>query len=219
MISALAAPLGRKAVTLMPEHDVCPWWKGYLLTSPIRRLLHDPARLLTRYVRPGMIVLEPGPGMGFFTLELARRVGPSGRVIAVDVEPRMIEALRRRARRAGLLDRIDARVVEPACLGLDGLEAKVDFTFAFAVVHETPSALGFFAEVARAMKDESIIFYAEPKGHVSPAKFARALAAAAENGFAEIDGPPIVEGYTTALLRAPRRPASRRDARASSSCA
>ena len=49
-----------------------------------------------------MTVLEPGPGMGFFTLELARIVGPEGRVVAVDVQPKMVEGLQKRARRAGL---------------------------------------------------------------------------------------------------------------------
>jgi hypothetical protein len=51
---------------------VCPWWLGWLLASPIRKLRHDPARILAPHVREGMTVLEPGPGMGFFTLELAR---------------------------------------------------------------------------------------------------------------------------------------------------
>jgi SAM-dependent methyltransferase len=189
----------------MAKYDVCPWWKGYLLASPLRRLWQDPARLLGPYVRPGMIVLEPGPGMGFFTLELARRVGSSGRVVALDIQPEKIEALRRRAHRAGLLDRIDARVVAPQSLELDKLAAKVDFTFAFAVVHETPSALGFFAEVGRAMKDEAVFFYAEPEGHVSAAKFARAIAAANANGFTEIDGAPPIKGSMTALLGARRR--------------
>ena len=53
-----------------------------MLASPLRRLLHDPAKILAPYVREGMTVLEPGPGMGFFTLDLARRVGASGRVVA-----------------------------------------------------------------------------------------------------------------------------------------
>ena len=61
---------------------VCPWWAGYILASPLRRLIQDPRSLLAPYVHPGMTVLEPGPGMGFFTLELARLVGPAGRVIA-----------------------------------------------------------------------------------------------------------------------------------------
>ena len=55
---------------------VCPWWIGWLLASPVRKLMQDPARILAPWVRDGMTVLEPGPGMGFFTLELARRVGP-----------------------------------------------------------------------------------------------------------------------------------------------
>ena len=94
----------------MAEHGVCPWWVGYILASPIRKLVQDPARMLKPFVRVGMTVLEPGPGMGFFTLELARLVGPEGRVIAVDVQPQMIAGLRRRAERAGLIDRIDIRL-------------------------------------------------------------------------------------------------------------
>ena len=53
-------------------HRVCPWWLGYLLASPLRRLMANPRKLLAPYVHEGMTVLEPGPGMGFFTLELAR---------------------------------------------------------------------------------------------------------------------------------------------------
>jgi len=63
------------------HHSVCPWWMGYLLACPLRRLWQDPANIVAPYVREGMTVLEPGPGMGFFTLELARRVGASGRVV------------------------------------------------------------------------------------------------------------------------------------------
>lgn len=92
-------------------HFVCPWWLGYLLVSPLRRWLHDPRVLLAPYVAPGMVVLEPGPGMGFFTLELARAVGSAGRVVAADVQPRMLQGLRRRAESAGLADCIELREV------------------------------------------------------------------------------------------------------------
>ena len=85
------------------SHKVCPWWLGRLLASPARRLVHDPAAILPPFVTAGMTVLEPGPGMGFFTLELARLVGPRGKVVAVDVQPRMLSGLRRRAAKAGLL--------------------------------------------------------------------------------------------------------------------
>lgn len=56
----------------MTKHSVCPWWLGYLLVTPLRRFLHDPEKILGDYVDEGMTVVEPGPGMGFFTAELAR---------------------------------------------------------------------------------------------------------------------------------------------------
>lgn len=61
---------------------ICPWWMGYLLLSPIRRWMQNPEKLLAPYIREGVTVLEPGPGMGFFTLPMARMTGESGRIIA-----------------------------------------------------------------------------------------------------------------------------------------
>lgn len=114
--------------------------------------MQDPAPIVGPYVQPGMTVLEPGPGMGFFTLELARLVGPSSRVIAVDIQPKMIAGLRRRAGRAGLLDRIDARVVPPTSMRLADVERTIDFVFAFAVVHEMPASAPFFNEATAVLK-------------------------------------------------------------------
>src|SRR5689334_15309979 len=97
---------------------VCPWWIGWLLASPIRKLRQDPARILAPHLREGMTVLEPGPGMGFFTVEAARRVGAAGRVVAVDLQPRMLAGLRRRAERAGVGDRVETRVAPKDGLGV-----------------------------------------------------------------------------------------------------
>jgi ubiquinone/menaquinone biosynthesis C-methylase UbiE len=54
--------------------------------------------------------------MGFFTIELARMVGPTGRVIAVDIQPKMLQGLKRRAAKAGVMEQVDARLAEPASL-------------------------------------------------------------------------------------------------------
>jgi ubiquinone/menaquinone biosynthesis C-methylase UbiE len=183
----------------MVKRNVCPWWVGYFLVSPIRRLWQDPVRILSPHAHPGMIALEPGPGMGFFTLELARLVGPSGRVVAVDVQPRMIEKLKTRARKAGLLDRIDARVVPVASMVLDDLDRTIDFAFAFAVVHELPEPDTFFREAARAMKSGATLLLAEPAGDVSEAEFAEQLAAAAEHGLKIVERLSL-SGCVTALL-------------------
>jgi SAM-dependent methyltransferase len=181
-------------------HRVCPWWLGYLLASPIRRLFEDPVKVVAPFVREGMTVLEPGPGMGFFTLELARLVGPSGRVVAVDVQPRMLSSLKRRAARARLLERVDARLAAPDSLEISDLAGAVDFTLAFALVHELPSVEPFFAEVAMASKGGAGLLFAEPAGHVKPAAFEAELAAAIHAGF-EVVGRPAIRRSHAAFLK------------------
>jgi SAM-dependent methyltransferase len=163
--------------------------------------MQDPAKLLAPYVREGMTVLEPGPGMGFFTLELARLVGPTGRVVAVDVQPKMIAALKRRAARAGLLERIEVRVNPPASLGLNDLAGQVDFTLACAVVHELPAVEPFFAELAVASKPGATLLFLEPTGHVKAADFEAELQAAVKAGFELTDRPPIRRSRAALLKR------------------
>jgi SAM-dependent methyltransferase len=181
---------------------ICPWWLGYLLASPLRRWLRqDPAKVLAPYVREGMTVFEPGPGMGFFTLELARRVGDTGRVVAVDVQPRMIAGLKRRAAKAGLLDRIDARVVSPDSMGLTDLSGKVDFTLAFAMVHEMPNAIQFFVEAAALSKPGGHLLLAEPSGHVKDEAFEAELQNAMQAGFVVTERPSIPHSHAALLTK------------------
>jgi SAM-dependent methyltransferase len=183
------------------QGHTCPWWLGYLLASPVRRIFQRPAKVLAGHVRPGMTVLEPGPGMGFFTLELARLVGGSGRVIAVDIQPRMLDGLRRRAAKAGVLDRLDTRLAAPDSLGLADLAGTVDFTLAFAVVHELPAAAPFFREVARASKPGARLLFVEPKGHVTASKFDAELQAARDAGFTLVEPPSQRRSHTALLAR------------------
>jgi len=178
---------------------VCPWWIGWLLASPLRKLMQDPAKILAPHVREGMTVLEPGPGMGFFTLELARRVGPRGRVVAVDVQEQMLAGLLRRARRAGLAERIDARLATSGALRVDDLAGQVDLVVAFAVVHELPGAGPFFAELRRALRPGGQVLVAEPAGHVRPPDFEATLAAAERAGFRRAPGPAIARSLTALL--------------------
>jgi tRNA A58 N-methylase Trm61 len=181
-------------------HRICPWWLGYVLASPLRRLLQDPAAFLKPYVREGMTVLEPGPGMGFFTVELARQVGPSGRVIAVDVQPRMIGGLKRRLAKAGLLKRTDVRLAPSDSLALQDLRGKVDFVLAMAVVHEMPSSRRFFEEVAETMKPGATLLLAEPSGHVKKDAFEAELQEAAAARL-EVTDRPAIRRSQAALLK------------------
>jgi ubiquinone/menaquinone biosynthesis C-methylase UbiE len=166
----------------MAKH-LCPPLLGYLLLTPLRRLVEDPKKMLGPYIREGMMVLEPGPGMGYFTLPLARMVGPTGRVIALDIQTKMLSVLKKRATKAGLSDRIELRQIEPASMGIEDLSGKVDFAVAIHMVHELADQDAFFKSVFEALKPGGKLFFAEPKGHVSPNRFSQSVDIAKRAGF------------------------------------
>ncbi|WP_242345713.1 class I SAM-dependent methyltransferase [Anaeromyxobacter terrae] len=79
--------------------------EGYLarLEDPARVEWQKPDEVVAALgLRPGGVACDAGAGPGYFALRLARAVGPTGRVYAIDVEPRMIALLEERAREAGV---------------------------------------------------------------------------------------------------------------------
>ena len=202
MRNSVSSP-GRTGETAVPAaaHHVCPWWIGYLLASPVRRIFQQPENVLALHSRPGLRVLEPGRGRGWCRGVAARLAGAAGRVIGVDIEPRMLAALRRRAATAGVLDRLDTRLAAPDSLGLADLAGAVDFTLAFAVVHELPAAGQFFREVARASKPGARMLFSEPKGHVSASAFDAEVELAREAGFVVVASPSIRSSHSALLER------------------
>ena len=170
---------------------VCPPWMGFLLLNPFRKLTENPAKILGPFVDEGMVVLEPGCAMGYFTLPLARMVGPAGKVVAVDMEPKMLSRLERRAGRAKLLQRLEIRPCDADGLGIDDLAGQVDFCTALHVVHEVPDQAGFFGEIRGSLKPGAQLLVIEPKGHVSLEAFGRSVAAAKDVGLLQIECPHV----------------------------
>jgi ubiquinone/menaquinone biosynthesis C-methylase UbiE len=186
-------------------HRVCPPWIAWFLASPLRRLLQQPERILVGLVAPGMTVLEVGPGMGFFTLPLARMVGPEGTVVTVDVQEAMLRSLRKRGEAAGLADRISTRVCPPDSLGLSDSAGKMDFALLFAVVHEMPDVPHLFAEIAEALRPRAQCLLAEPAGHVTPEAFAATLDTAQRAGLGLVARPQIRASRAALLQKGQER--------------
>ena len=174
---------------------VCRWWHAYSFDHIGRRLFQKPERLLAPYVREGMTALDVGCGMGFYAIPMARMVGAGGRVIAVDLQPQMLEVLMRRARRKGVADRIRPHRCAADSLGLD---EKVDFGLAMWSVHEVPDEDRFFAEVRACLRPGGRFLVAEPKLHVSRARL-RVTIATAEGAGLRLLGEPRV-GLSRAAL-------------------
>lgn len=172
----------------MAKH-VCPWWIGYLLVSPLRRWFQDPEQILRPLITEGMTVLDIGPGMGFFTVPAARMVGDQGKVIAVDIQEKMLSALERRAAKAGVQDRIITRLCEPNSLNVS---EQIDLCLAFNVVHEVPDPLEFFLQIRSVLKPMGQLLVSEPSGwHVSEKDFQDTLTVAAATGLRVVDQPHI----------------------------
>ncbi len=186
----------------MSDH-VCPWWIGYLLASPLRRLVTSPERLLGRHLRPGMRALDVGPGMGFFALPMARMVGDEGRVFCVDLQERMLRALERRARRKGLDERIETLLSPgPERLGLETVQGSIDFALAIAVIHEVPDPSAAFGQILAALVPRGRLLFCEPMGHVGQERFDASLEAALDAGFTLAER-PLVRRNHAALLERP----------------
>jgi cyclopropane fatty-acyl-phospholipid synthase-like methyltransferase len=145
-----------------------------------------------------MTVVEPGCGMGFFTLPLARMVGPDGRVVCVDIEERMVTRLMKRARKAGLAERIESRICRDSDLGVRDWEGRVDLVAAIHVVHEVPDARAFLTQAHQLLKPSSRLLIVEPGGHVDEQAFQETLAFARQTGFKELE-PPTLRARLTAL--------------------
>ncbi len=160
---------------------VCPWWAASLtIDVPLRRLLHDPERIVGPHVKPGMTVLDIGSGVGYFSIPMARMVGEQGRVVAVDLQPQMLDKVRRRAEKAGLATRIETHVCARTQLGLN---AMADFALIFAMLHEVPDPDRLLREVHECLKPGGKLLLAEPPIHVTKRAFAAEVATAEGVGF------------------------------------
>jgi 2-polyprenyl-3-methyl-5-hydroxy-6-metoxy-1,4-benzoquinol methylase len=183
------------------QAHVCPVWVGYLLLNPLRRLFEHPERLLSPFVRPGMTVLEPGCGPGFFTLPLARMVGENGQVICADVQEKMLDIVRRRAESAGLSKRIDLRTVSEKGLAELHLHGEVDLAVAIHMVHEVPDKERFLRDIHNALKHGGRLFVREPRFHVSREMINRMKGICRDIGFDMDAASNSTAGRTVVLIK------------------
>jgi ubiquinone/menaquinone biosynthesis C-methylase UbiE len=178
---------------------VCPVERAGHLDSWWRRWLQNPQRILGPYVGEGMTALDVGCGPGFFSLELARLVGDSGRVIASDLQQGMLDKVREKIAGTPFEQRITLHRCEEDRIGLD---ERVDFILAFYMVHELPDQDRFYRETAALLNEGGRLLVVEPPFHVSKKKFAASLQRAREAGLSSGPGPRVRLAKTALLTRA-----------------
>jgi ubiquinone/menaquinone biosynthesis C-methylase UbiE len=120
------------------------------LADPARDAWQKPDEVVAALrLRPGQVACDIGAGPGYFTLRLARAVGNAGRVYAVDVEPKILDALRERLAGSGL------RNVTPVlALADDALlpAAACDVVLIVDTYHHFPDRAAYLGRLARALR-------------------------------------------------------------------
>ncbi len=179
---------GRRMESVIKQNRVCPWWLAYSFDNPFRRLLHDPRDIVGPFIREGMTVADIGCGLGYFSIAMAKMVGAGGRVIAVDLQQKMLDRMGRRAEKERVASRIHPILVEEDEIGI---KEPLDFVLAFWMVHEVPDIPRFFSGIAAVLKETGRVLIAEPRMHVSRRLFEETVRYARDAGF-EISGSPRI---------------------------
>lgn len=121
-----------------------------LLEGPDRDAWQRPDQVMDALrIADGSHVADLGAGSGWFTIRLARRVGPNGRVYAEDIQRQMIEAISRRITRENLTNVVKPVLGEP---NDPRLPAPVDAVLIVDAYHEMEQPVVLLRNLARSLK-------------------------------------------------------------------
>lgn len=130
-----------------------------LLEGPDRDAWQKPDQIMDVLgIADGAVVADLGAGSGWFTVRLARRVGPNGIVYAEDIQREMIEATERRVDREGLRN---VRTILGAPADPKLPEGRVDVVLIVDTYHEMEDPVGLLRNVARALKPQGRVGFVD----------------------------------------------------------
>ena len=148
--------MGREIAQTM-HYTGAPW-----LVRESRQREED-CRLLLKalQIQPGQTICDLGCGNGFYTLELARRVGPEGTVYAVDIQPQMLRLLVTRARQEKIFNikPVLGTFIDPRLP-----KGEVDLVFCVDVYHEFSHPEKMLKSIRESLSDGGQIVLAEFRG-------------------------------------------------------
>jgi len=127
-----------------------------------RDSLEQPEKVLeTLDITPGSTIADIGAGTGYYSLRLAKKVGPQGRVLATDIQPEMLSRLRTNMERAGITN-IESILATPTDANLP--VGQLDLALMVDVYHELAHPEETMAQVRRALKPNGRLVLIEYRG-------------------------------------------------------
>lgn len=181
------------------QQNVLPASEASTLLNPLRGVVMPVGRTLDRFgVAGGEVVLEVGPGPGYYSIEASRRVGPGGRLVCLDLQRGMIELLRARLAEAGAS--AETGLADATRLPLR--DDSIDVVFLVTVLGEVPEPEAALAEMRRVLKLGGTLGLGESMGDPDYIRLGKLREMCGRAGFAEADCHHDVLGYTI-TFRAP----------------
>jgi len=177
---------------------VCPVEKAGGLDNSLRRWIQNPEKILKPHINSGMTVLDMGCGPGFFTVEIAKLLNGSGKVIAADLQEGMLEKIRQKVIGTELEQIIRLHKCQSETISLT---EKVDFILAFYMVHEVPDQDKLFQELKSLLKPKGKILIVEPNFHVTGKAFKTMLERAKNIGFEITEKPKSFLNRAVVLMQ------------------
>jgi ubiquinone/menaquinone biosynthesis C-methylase UbiE len=179
--------------------DVCSYSHAFFLDNALRRLIQNPEKIVGEYIKEGDTVVDLGCGPGYFSIDMAKMVGKTGRVISVDLQPEMLKIVEKKAKKQNLSRRITLYNCTQDKIGLNPEDVAADFVLAFYMVHETPDPDKFLQEVKTFLKKDGKCLIVEPIFHVSKKHFQNLIQNIKDIGFT-ILGSPLKKGGRSLLV-------------------
>lgn len=163
-----AAPAARQQAA--PHGPLFPPQDLGLLEGPDRDKWQKPDQIMDALsIADGSHVADIGAGAGWFTIRLARRVGPRGMVYAQDIQRQMLDAIRRRVAKEGL-ENVETRLGEGSDPNLPA--GGLDAVLVVDVYPEVADRVTFLRNLAAAIKPNGrigIVNYKPGQGGPGPA--------------------------------------------------
>lgn len=145
--------MGREIAMVM-GHLAAGW-----LERPQREKEEEPNKLINALeLKPGMVVADVGAGSGYFTFRIARKLGPKGKIYAVDIQKEMLDLITQRMRKSSVnnIQTVLGNEKDP-CLPPEA----VDLIFMVDVYHEFSFPLEMTANMVKALKPGGRLVFVE----------------------------------------------------------
>jgi len=180
------------------RNRICSVERAGALDVSLRKLFQNPRKIVAPYLQEGMTAFDLGCGPGFFTLEMAKIVGPSGKVVAVDLQDGMLEIVKKKIESTNLQNIIELHKCKSDKIGLS---KAADFILIFYMLHEVPDKSAFLHEVYSIVKSNGQVLIVEPRFHVTKSDFDDSEKIMKNIGFEIIKKPKVFFSRSVLLKR------------------